>query len=240
MAAWTIRRDGEIAVLALDDGKANALTVPEFRSLEAVLDEAEASDARACVLTGRPGFLSAGLNLKVMATLSMDGKRELVSAMGSAVLKLFVWPKPVVAAVSGHALGGGAMLGLAADVRVFADGAFKFGLNEVPAGLFVPSFALELARTVVPPRLMTEFCVHGRTLSPSEALAAELAETVQAPESLLTAALLRARALAPLSGRGYAITKRLLRGPGAEAARRLLPGELDELARTLDELEPKR
>ena len=52
----------------------------------------------------------------------------------------------VVAAVSGHALGGGAMMALAADIRIFADGAFRFGLNEVQIGLFVPSYAIELAR----------------------------------------------------------------------------------------------
>ncbi len=239
MASWTMQRDGEVAILTLDDGKANTFAGPEFSGLEAVLDEAAASDARACVLTGRAGFLSAGLNLKVMAAASLEEKRALVTGMGNSMLKLFLFPKPVVTAVSGHALGAGAMLALAADVRIFADGPFKFGLNEVPAGLFVPTFALELALNVVPPTLMTEFCGHGRTLSPAESLAHHITEAVVPPERLLETALARARALGALSGSGYTLTKRLMREHSAELGRSRLPGELDELARMLDTIRPR-
>lgn len=237
MAIWTIRREGELAVISMDDGKANAHTVPEFRSLEAALDEAQASSALGVVLTGRPGILSGGMNLKVLGTLSLEEKKALVAAMGSAVLKLHLFPKPVVTAVCGHALGAGAMFGLAADVRLFADGPFKFGLNEVPAGMFVPTFAVELARSVAPQHL-TQLVVHGRVLSPAEALALGVAESVHAPEALLPAALARARELTNLTGSGYALTKRLVRGPGADHARAVLPGELDELARMLDTRKP--
>ncbi len=234
MGEWTVRREGAVAVVQLDDGKANAHTVPEFKSLEAALDEVERSQALAAVLTGRAGFFSAGLNLKALAAMSLEEKRELVAAMGSAVLKLMLFPKPLVAAVSGHALGAGAMFGLGCDVRLFADGPFKFGLNEVPAGMFVPTFAVELARTSMPSHRLTELVVHGRTLSPPEALAEGVAEAVHAPEKLLEAALLRADGLTNLTGSGYALTKRLVRGPSAEVARAHLPGELDELARLLD------
>jgi enoyl-CoA hydratase/carnithine racemase len=193
-----------------------------------------ASKALSAVLTGRPGFLSAGLDVKALPALSMEEKKDVVRAMASAVLKLFLLPKPVVAAVSGHALGAGAMFALAADLRVFADGPFRFGLNEVPAGLFVPSFAVELARACVSASRLTELVVHGRVLSPHEALSMHVAETVHAPESLMAAAMMHARHLARLSGSGYALTKRLVRGPAADAARASLPGELDELARMLD------
>lgn len=221
-------------MVSLDDGKANALLVPEFEGLEGALDAVEHSNALAVVLTGRPGFFSAGLNLKALGTLSLDEKKKLVQAMGRAVLKLFLFPKPVVAAVSGHALGGGAMFALAADLRVFADGPFKFGLNEVQAGLFVPSYAIELARACVSASRLTELVVHGRVLTPLEALSMHVAESVHAPEAILAAALLRARDLAGVSSAGYALTKRLTRGPGADAALKSLPGELEELARMLD------
>ncbi|MBL9038148.1 MAG: enoyl-CoA hydratase/isomerase family protein [Archangium sp.] len=233
MADWQIRYDGDVAVLQLDDGKANALLVPEFASLERALDEIAASKATAVIITGRPGFFSAGLNLKVLSSLSMPDKRTLVAAMGTAVLKLFLFPKPVVAAISGHALGGGAMFALAADVRLFADGAFRFGLNEVPAGLFVPSYAIALASAAISPSRMTELVVHGRVLSPAEAHSMHVGEAVHAPESLMQAAMLRAKSLSELSGTGYAITKRLVRGPLADAARAKIPAELDELAAML-------
>ncbi|MCU0696733.1 MAG: enoyl-CoA hydratase-related protein [Myxococcaceae bacterium] len=233
MATWQVTFEHDVAIVSLDDGKANAVLVPEFQSLEAALDEVAASRALAVVLTGRPGYLSAGLNVKALPALSLDDKRDVVRAMASAVLKLFLFPRPVVAAVSGHALGAGAMLALAADLRVFADGPFKFGLNEVPTGLFVPSFAIELARAAVSSSRLTELVVHGRVLSPHEALSMHVAEVVHAPESLMAAALMHARHLSGLAGGGYALTKRLVRGPGAAAARAALPAELDELAQLL-------
>jgi enoyl-CoA hydratase len=233
MAGWTMERVDEVVLLGRDDGKANTVLSEQFKGLEAALDAAEASGARALVLTGRAGFFSAGLNLKVLPALSPEAKRALVEDMGSAVLKLFLFPRPVVAAVGGHALGAGAMFALAADVRIFADGPYKFGLNEVPAGLFVPSYAIELARAAVSASRLTELVVHGRVLSPMEALTMHVAEAVHSPEALRAAALLRARSLAELSGPGYAVTKRLLRGPGAEVARARLPAELAELAKLL-------
>ncbi len=233
MAHWKIERDGEVAIVSLDDGKANALLVPEFQGLEAALDEVEKSNALSIVLTGRPGFFSAGLNLKALGAMSLDEKRQLVAAMGSAVLKLFVFPRPIVAAVSGHALGGGAMFALAADLRIFADGAFRFGLNEVQVGLFVPSYAIELARAAVSTSRLTDLVMHGRVLSPLEALEMHVADAVHAPEALISAAMMRARDLTKLSGTGYAMTKRLVRAPAAEAARAKIPAELDALAAML-------
>lgn len=233
MAQWKIERDGDVAILSLDDGKANALLVPDFQGLEDRLDEVEKSNALSVVLTGRPGFFSAGLNLKALGAMSLEEKKQLVAAMGSAVLKLFLFPKPVVSAVSGHALGGGAMFALASDVRVFADGPFRFGLNEVQVGLFVPSYAIELARSAVSASRMTELVVHGRVLSPMEALDMHVADSVHAPDSLISAAMIRARELAKLTGTGYAITKRLVRGPAAELSRAKIPGELDNLASML-------
>ncbi len=233
MAQWQIEREGDVAIVSLDDGKANALLVPQFEGLERVLDEVASSSALSVVLTGRAGYFSAGLNVKALGPMSLDDKKALVSAMGSAVLKLFLFPRPVVAAVSGHALGGGAMLALACDARIFADGAFRFGLNEVPIGLFVPSYAIELARASISASRLTDLVGHGRVLSPMEALSMHVAEAVHSPEALRSAALMRARDLANLSGQGYAITKRLLREPGAELARARIPSELEVLAQMM-------
>ncbi len=233
MASWQIRYEADVAVLSFDDGKANVLLVPEFKDLERALDELAASKALAVVMTGRDGFFSAGLNLKVFSTLPIAQKREVVEAMGSAVLKLFLFSKPVVAAVSGHGLGGGAMFGLACDVRLFAEGPFKFGLNEVPAGLLVPSYAIELAAAALPASQLTEMVIHGKTVSPQGALEMGLAEAVYPPETLLSAAIARAIELTGISGTGYAMTKRLVRGPAAASSRAKLPGELDVLSQML-------
>ena len=142
MGQWVIKREGPIAVLSMDDGKANTVLVAEFDGLARALEEIKACDAAAVVLAGRPGFFSAGLNLKVLPTLSQSEVQRLITRFGEVVLELFVFPRPVVAAVGGHALGAGAIFGFASDVRLFAEGAFKYGLNEVPGGLFVPTFGI--------------------------------------------------------------------------------------------------
>ncbi len=226
MGDFQVRREGTVAVISIDDGKANALTTHEFASLERALDEVAKSDARSAVLTGRVGYLSAGLNLKHLGSANVEQMQDITRAMGHAVLKLFTFEKPVVAAVSGHALGGGAMFVLACDVSLFAEGPYKFGLNEVPIGLFVPTYAIELARARLPSERLTEFVVHGRVLSPAESLEWKVAEAVLPAESLLAAALTRAEQLGALSGQGYAMTKQLVRGAGAAMAREKLPGEL--------------
>ena len=121
------------------------------------------------------------------------------------------------------------MFALAADTRIFADGPFRFGLNEVPIGLFVPTYAIELARSAVPSVRLTDLVVHGRVISPQEALSLHVAEAVVAPASLLSASVIRARELATISGSGYATTKRLVRGPGAAFATTQIEPELEGL-----------
>lgn len=233
MADFTVQYDGDVAVVTMDDGKANALTLPEFDSLDRALAAVESSRALSMVLVGRPGYFSAGLNLKVLPTLPVSDVRKLIARFGEVALRLFLFPKPVVAAVTGHALGAGGMFAWAADERVQAEGAFKFGLNEVPAGLFVPTFGIEIARASAPAWMLTQLLVHGRVLSPDEQKGYRMATVVE-PAKVLETAMARAVELSVLSGTGYALTKKLVRGPAAEVARIQLPHEIDALAMSLE------
>lgn len=228
-----ITREGSVAVLAMDDGKANAFTMPEFEGLSRSLKELEQSDCTAVVLTGRPGYFTAGLNLKVLPTLSTPDLEKLITKFGEVVVELMMFPKPVVAAVSGHALGAGAIFAYASDVRICADGAFKIGLNEVPGGLFVPTFGIVTAKLAMPMPLLTTMVMHGRVFGPADALQLGIVEAVVAPDALRAAAIARAAALGELGGHGYALTKTLLRGPLAEEAKRNLPAEVAQLGTAL-------
>ena len=233
MGEYTVREEGGIAVLQMDDGKANALTLAEFNSLGAALEKIRKSPAAAVVLTGRAGYFTAGLNLKVMPTLSPRELAAMIERFGEVSTDLFTFEKPIVAAVSGHALGAGAIFAFASDVRLFAEGPFKFGLNEVPAGLFVPTFGVELARAAVPVEHQTELILHGRVISPTEAKQMRIAESLHAPEQLFAAAMARAQQLAELGGDGYAATKRNLRGVAARHVRDRILIEVEQLGRAL-------
>lgn len=220
---FTVTRDGAVAILTHDDGKANTFVQATFEELVRTLREVERSDAAALLYRGRPGYFSAGLNLKVLPTLSSADFVALLDSFGTAVLELFLFPRPMVAELSGHAIGAGAMFGFAADVRYFARGAFRFGLNEVPNGMPVPSYGVEVARAALRLSDQLELICHGRMIDPEEALQLRLAAAVS--EDVHPLALARARALSELPSSVYAITKRNLRGALAETVRANLGAE---------------
>ena len=117
--------DGSVAVIRIDDGKANAISHDLVDELHAALDRAEA-EARAVVLVGREGRFSAGFHLPTM-TAGTEEMQGLVTAGAELLLRLYLLPRPLVVACTGHALAAGALLLLAADVRIGAAGEFKIG-----------------------------------------------------------------------------------------------------------------
>lgn len=199
-----------VALLRLDDGKANALGPATLDALAAALAEIDASEARALVIVGRAGFFSGGLDLKLLPTLSTAEKQAVLASLGDVLLRIFRFRVPTVAALTGHAIAGGALLALAADVRVGADTAARFGVTEVALGLPVPSFGLLLARSALAPATLVDVALHAKVLTLQEALARGVVSELHPPESLVEAAVARAGELARLDGPAYAATKRAL------------------------------
>jgi enoyl-CoA hydratase len=141
----SLAQDSSVAVIGLDDGKANAITLDVLAGIDGGLAKARENGASAVLLTGRPGRFSAGFDLSVM-TAGEQQMRELVTNGAELLMRIFTYPMPVICACTGHALAMGSLLLLAADVRVGAAGDFKIGLNEVAIGMGLPVFAIELAR----------------------------------------------------------------------------------------------
>ena len=108
--ADTIRCDvsDNVAQITLDDGKVNAMALAFFAGLNAALDRAEHERPGALVIAGRAGVFSAGLDLKVLPTLAPDALERTMVAFGRTMLRVFTFPIPTVAAVTGHAIAGGA------------------------------------------------------------------------------------------------------------------------------------
>ena len=142
--ALTYELDGKVAVLSIDDGKANAIGHEMIDDMNTALDKAE-HEARSVMIIGRPGRFSAGFDLSVM-TGEPRGMQALVKAGADLILRLYMHPQPVIAACTGHALAAGSLLLLASDTRIGIKGDFKIGLNEVAIGMALPIFAVELAR----------------------------------------------------------------------------------------------
>lgn len=170
------RSEDGVAVICLDDGKANVFTFEVLDAIDAALGRAE-SEQSAVVLVGRPGRFSAGFDLKTM-TGSMDGARRLLGRGAEIGLRLYGSPLPVVLGVTGHALAMGGIMLACGDVRIGAEGPFKIGLNEVAIGMPVPEFAVELCRDRLTPRAFDRAVQLARIHSPSEAFEAGFLDEV--------------------------------------------------------------
>jgi enoyl-CoA hydratase len=225
----TLTRQGRIAVLTLDDGKANALRGGNIAALWNALGELEASDARALVLAGRPGYFSAGLDYKTLPTLTTAERSRVLSLLGFMLLRLLTFPRPVVAAVTGHALAGGALLALASDVRVGPEGDYRFGITEVAIGLAMPTFGVEVARASLSQPLLDDMLLRGRVVPYGEARDRGVFASLHPTGEVLANAVARAEALADLSPEAYGLTKRRLRAAGAAAAEVTIDAEMHAL-----------
>ena len=214
--------DESIAVIRLDDGKVNALSHAALDALQAALDSAEKDDAKAVVLAGREGRFSAGFDLSVINE-GIESANQLASKGGELAIRLYDSPRPVVLAVTGHALAMGAILLMSADERIGADGPFKIGLNEVTIGMTLPEFALILAEARLSRRHLFRATSAAEIYTPTNAIDAGFLDRVVAPEDVLSEAIARARSMAEtLEEAAHKNTKRALRQTDVERLRRSL------------------
>lgn len=205
-------RDG-VAWARIDNGKANALSFDVLGGLDRCLTLAEEDGAvGALVITGTPGFLTGGFDLTVMQGDDPAAMIRLVSDGGALFTRLFASKLPVVVAAPGHAVAAGALLLLAADERIGADGTFKVGLIETQIGMFLPRWAIELAEERLSRRHFQVATVGARMYAPADARDAGYLDAVVAPEDLDATAQAAAEAWAKLPAAAYAAQVRVIRG----------------------------
>jgi len=229
MAADTVRyelRDG-VAIITLDDGKVNALSHQVLAALHECFDRAE-REANAVLLTGRERRLSGGFDLQHMMK-SPQAARELVTAGAQLLLRMYLFPRPVVVACTGHAIAAGAILLLVADLRIGATGDFKIGLNEVAIQMTLPVFAMELARARLSKRHFTAAATQARMFDPETATDAGFLDATAAPDTLFGVALDHARRLGALPDPAFRNTKERERAAIVAFIRDTLEADLRQL-----------
>jgi enoyl-CoA hydratase len=139
------RRDESVAVITMDDGKVNALGPAMLSEINTALDSAEADDAGAVVIAGNDRVFSGGFDLKVFRSGDVAASIEMLAAGFTLSHRLLSFPKPVVAACTGHAIAMGSFLACSADHRIAAPG-YNFQANEVAIGMVLPYPALEIMK----------------------------------------------------------------------------------------------
>lgn len=224
--------DGVLTV-RIDDGDKNTLTPERFDELVDALDAAPA-EARAVVLAGREGFLSAGLDLQWMAAHGRSGVQDLLERFGRCLMRWWTEPRPTVCAATGHAVAAGTMLGMACDHAVAADDGW-WGLLETRIDFEIPRFGIELARANVRTDRLEDLLLPGARIDAAAAVEAGFADEVASPDDVLDRARERAVELMELPPRAYAGTKDRLRG---EVAATVLAGLADDIAALTAHLDP--
>ena len=199
-----------LAIIRLDDGKANALNHALIEGINISLDKAK-DDAKAVVLTGRPGKFSAGVDLSVLRA-GPKAALDLGTEEAKMLLKLFLHPQPVVAASTGHSMAAGAFMLLASDTRIGSKGDFKIGLNEVSLGLPMSEFGFMLARERLSKRHFTAAIIQGQLYSPEEAIDVGFLDRLSPADAVLNTALEEAQRLLTLDASAYAYNKQVARG----------------------------
>ncbi len=218
---------GSVALLTLDDGKANAIGYETLAAIDKALETAS-QDASALVIAGRPGRFSAGFDLGVIAQ-GPAAARDLVAVGARTAMRMFGAPIPIVAACTGHSLAFGAIMLLASDLRLGADVKAKIGLNEVSLGMPLPIFGVELARQRLSPKHLTAATNLATLYSPAGAAEAGYLDEVLSADDLLSAAVSRAESLgAYLQPAGFALTRRNLRQPVIDHVLETLDDDLAE------------
>lgn len=201
----TYHLDEGIATLTLNNGKVNAISPDVIAAFNSALDRAQ-QDRAVVIITGQPGILSGGYDLKVM-TSGPQAAVSLVTAGSTLSRRLLAHPFPVIVACPGHAVAKGAFLLLSADYRIGVEGPFSIGLNEVQIGMTMHHAGIELARDRLRRSAFHRSVINGEMFDPISAVDAGFLDKVVAAEQLQEAALAAARQLKKINMSAHKNTK---------------------------------
>jgi enoyl-CoA hydratase len=200
-----------VTVLTMAHGKANALDLEFCDALAACFQDLRKDGTKAVVLTGQGKIFSAGVDLKRLSAGGADYIRRFLPSLHRLYETAFFFPKPLVAAINGHAIAGGCVLACCGDRRIISQDAGRVGVTEILVGVPFPALAFEIVRFAVPPRYLPEFTLSGATYTTDEAVRRGWVDEVAQPAELMDDAISVARELSLLSPAAFAQTKAQIR-----------------------------
>lgn len=205
---------GAVAEVRLQRGKVNALDDGVVEELAACFRQlADDPAVRGSILTGTGKFFSFGFDIPEFLGYSKEAFTEYLGKFTALYREVFVHPKPVVAAINGHAVAGGCMLATACDVRIMVGGRAKIGLNEIGFGSSVFAGSAGMLVYCVGQRRAQEILYAGTLLSADQAMAIGLIDAIASDDGLLSAAREMASRHAEKDPAAFRSVKRLLRKP---------------------------
>jgi enoyl-CoA hydratase len=203
----------DVVVLRMAYGKANALDHELGNTLIETFDQLNAQDHRPVVITGSDRIFSAGVDLFRIVNEGEEYLKAFFPILQNVFARLFDFPRPLVAAINGHAIAGGCVIACACDYRLAATGSGRIGVPELLVGVPFPTMALEILRFAIGNAHLQQAVYTGNTFDTEEAMRLGFIDEIAEDGALLDVAIQRARHLASVPARSYALSKRQLREP---------------------------
>ena len=204
----TLTQHDDVSIITLDDGKANVFSANMSNTINALLDEVP-DDKGSLLFTGRPGLFSAGFDLKTISGGDPKAALEMTTAGFKLLSRIYSFPRPVIAASSGHAIALGAFLLCCADYRLGAAGNFIVQANETRNGMAIPTPILEISKSRILKNHWYRAILNAEAYPISDSIDAGYLDEVVDPEELMSKSLEVAKDLATLSHPNYKLTKDL-------------------------------
>ena len=209
---FEISSQGSIAVVKMDHGKVNAMDIEFCEGLCGRLKILAAEDCRGVVLTSATQIFSAGVDLLRLLDEEPGYVDPFLKALADCFRTLFEFPKPIVAAINGHAVAGGCVLAAACDHRIIAK-RVKIGVPELRVGVPFPPIALEIIRFVATQESFQAMVNGGATYRDEQAVAVGLADSVRESSEVSESAFASVEQLLTIPADVFRITKRQVRMP---------------------------
>ena len=221
-----------MATVTLRRGKVNALNEPMVEELTEAFQNLDKDDTvNSVILTGSGKFFSFGFDVPELLNYPKSDFIRFLEKFTNFYTYLFLFPKPIIAALNGHTIAGGCMLATACDLRLMVTGKAKISLNEITFGAPVPAGSIEMLMYSVGTRNAQSIVYSGAMYSAEEAFRLGLVDQVCTEDTLIEDARKVAQELAQKDSPAFRVIKHLLRKPVAE---QMIRREKDAILKFVD------
>tara|TARA_B100001250_G_scaffold152486_1_gene130938 strand:+ start:5553 stop:6248 length:696 start_codon:yes stop_codon:yes gene_type:complete len=203
-----LKKENNVSTITLDDGKANVFSSEMSKQVNECLDQVE-TESGCLIITGKEGMFSAGLDLKTIQGGDIGQIQEMSISAFKLLARIFSFPRPVIAACSGHGIALGTFLLCCCDYRIGVKGDFMLGANEMRTNMVIPTPILELIKFRINDSHKYRAVLGAEMYTLKDAQDAGLIDEVVNPNELMSVALEKAKDLATMGNPSYTLTKEL-------------------------------
>ena len=204
----SLSHDEDVSIITLDDGKANVFSPSMISAVNKCLDDVPTKKG-SLIITGRTGMFSAGFDLKIISAGDMAATKEMSLNGFKLLSRIFSFPRPVLAACSGHGIALGTFLLCCCDYRIGVKGEFLVGANEMRTNMVIPIPILELIKFRIAQPHKYRAVLGAEMYSIENAIDAGIIDEIVEADDLMPTALTKAKDLATLGHPSYTLTKEL-------------------------------